>query len=132
MSASRPILARKDMKADYDLQRREVLERDGHVCRFETRRYSPAFKPFGATGDWVGCGSKNATDTAHIYRRRECGRASAHKDVALRACRDCHDAYDQSKGGVRVPPAREQRAWDRIVANSKVPPPRQTPEGARI
>ncbi len=128
---SRPLLARKDTKADEDRQRREVRARDGNVCRFEVLKDGVTGSGYIARG-WFECGKKSATDTAHIYRRRECGKARWHVDVALLACRDCHTAYDNGLGGVRVPPDREARAYETICENSKVPPPRQSPEGNRL
>jgi 5-methylcytosine-specific restriction endonuclease McrA len=116
---SRPILARRDTKSQEDQQRRKVLARDGHVCRFE----------YLSKGVWAECGSKEATDTSHIYHRRNCGKARFHEDVALRACRPCHTAYDSYQGAVRVPADREARAYQTICENSKVKPVRQNLEG---
>jgi hypothetical protein len=117
---SRPILARKDTKSAESAQRRAVIARDGKGCRFERLQNE----------GWFEC-PRIGTDCAHIYRRRLCGRAEFHVDVAIRACRECHNRYDKREGGVRVNPAREAQAYRTIVANSKVPPPRQTPEGVR-
>jgi hypothetical protein len=127
MSLSRPIVARKDTKADEASQRRACIARDGNVCQFEREYIGPLHRSY-----WHPCGKKSATDTAHVYRRRECAKAAFHVDVVIRACRDCHDAYDQAKGGVRVPAYVEERAWRAIVANSKVLPPRQDLEGFRL
>jgi hypothetical protein len=118
----RPLLARKDTRADEDRQRRLVRARDHGVCQFE--------KLVGRK--WVPCGAKSGTDTCHVYRRRECAKAVWSEDVALNGCRDCHTKYDQGQGGVRVPAHVEERAWRAIVAASKVLPPRQNLEGFRI
>ena len=132
---SRPILARKDTKADEAAQRRAVIARDKNICQFERARpvvRTNAGQTRIITVNWFPCGSKNATDTAHVYRRRECAKAAFDPDVAIRACRDCHDAYDKGLGGVRVPAHIEERAWRAIVAGSKVLPPRQDLEGRRL
>ena len=109
---SRPMLARKDTRADEDRQRRAVRARDGNVCRFEV---------WTAGNGWLPCGKKSASDTCHVYPRRECGKAVFHDDVALLGCRDCHDAYDGRtfELQVRVPPAREEAAWAVIAASSR-------------
>ena len=127
---SRPMLARKDTRADEDRQRRAVRARDGNECRFE-RLHSNRRGPLGDL--WYPCGSKSASDTCHIYPRRDCGKAIFHVDVALLGCRDCHDAYDGRtfERTVRVPPAREEAAWAVIAASSKVLPARRLPTGER-
>lgn len=117
--SAKPLISRKDTKALEDAQRRAVRARDKGVCCFE--------KFVG--GVWRKCGVKDAHDTAHCYRRRNCAKAIWHVDVALLACRDCHTKYDNREGGVRVPPAFEERAYKTICENSKVKPPRQSPEG---
>lgn len=116
----RPLLARSDTKRDDAKQRREAIARDGFACCFE--RW---FKSEG----WLKCGN-SATDTAHIYPRRECGRASSSVIVVLRACRRCHDEFDGHGDGsifVRVPPDREAAAYKLISMSAKVPVPRRKP-----
>ncbi len=125
---TRPLLVRKDTRADEDRQRRAVTARDGNVCQFEREYATPGVAGYF----WRPCGRKGATDTAHVYRRRECGKARFSPDVAIKACRDCHDAYDQSAVGVRVSAAVEARAWSAIAAVSKVLPPRQNLDGLRL
>jgi hypothetical protein len=117
----KPLQAKPETKAREDAQRRAVRARDYKngqpACRFEVWSGSR----------WRECGKKSATDTAHIYRRINCARAWDHVDVALLACRECHTAYDSYSTFVRVPPAREERAWATIIAHSKVAPVRHRP-----
>lgn len=126
MFPSRKIASKRDTKADYDAQRRDVRERDskggGLRCLFERK----------VGRRWVQCGNRgdglNPIDTVHVYDRYDCGKAAAHKDVAFAGCRRCHEAYHAYAKDVRVPPLIESRAWKRIVENSKLPPPRRAPE----
>ena len=107
---SRPLLARADTSKEFARQRREAIGRDGHLCHFE--RWVKSDRR------WKACLSR-ATDTAHVYPRRECGSAAAHVDVVLRACRKCHNAFDGHPDDdriVRVPPDREAKAFKLISA----------------
>lgn len=74
---------------------------------------------------WTECGKVSATDTAHILPRRECAKVWDAPEVALLACRSCHNNYDGSEStyNVRAPYAMAKAAWVLVVANSKVPPP---------
>jgi hypothetical protein len=104
-------------------QRRTVRARDNKngqpCCRFEVWD--------DKTQSWKECGSKAASDTCHIYRRAQCAKAWSHEDVALLGCRKHHDAYDNYETWVRVSPGREAKAWEIIVASSKVRPVRHIP-----
>ncbi len=119
--SDRPLLSRKDTQRDNARQRREAIARDGTICRFE--RWSKKERR------WIECG-RHSTDTAHIYPRRECAGAVSHRDVVLRGCRDCHDAFDGHGDrtlAVRVPPDREAKAFRLISMASKAPVPRRKP-----
>lgn len=65
---------------------------------------------------WVECGSREATDAAHIIRRRHCGEYWDAQELLILACRQCHDIYDgrvlnAAPYRVRVPRHRAQAAW---------------------
>ncbi len=95
--------------------------RDGEHCQMETASGSA----------WMVC-KRRATQAAHVYRRRECGRAKYDPDVVVMACEPCHRSYDDdSRYDVRVRPEHEERAWAAIIKASKVLPPRQTLTGQR-
>jgi hypothetical protein len=116
---SRPILARKDTKADEAKQRRLVTERDRNYCKFEL------LLKVGGKASWVMCG-RNATDTAHVIRRHQCCKARFMPEVAIRACRECHNAFDRNVLGerglldVRVNPEFLKRAVEVVNQHSKV------------
>lgn len=115
----RPILLSERHQYRESQQRRAVRLRDNHdgkpCCRFEVE----------TKAGWRECGKRDATDTAHIIPRRMCAKAWDAPEVALLACRSCHNNYDgsESSKSVRAPYARAKVAWDIVLANSKVPPP---------
>jgi 5-methylcytosine-specific restriction endonuclease McrA len=121
----RPILAKRETKNDEASQRRAVLARDKNVCQFERRIEVPVDLRFGGGGfTWVPCGSKEASDTAHLIRRPHLSpKARFHPDLAIRACRRCHDAFDGYSEDVRAPYDMAVQAWNTAVELSKVPPP---------
>lgn len=117
----RPLLQRSDTTREFAAQRRGAIKRDGSLCHFE--RWVKSGQR------WKMCLSR-ATDTAHIYPRRECGGAAAHVNVVLRACRKCHNAFDGHPDDdrmVRAPLDREAKAFKLISMASKVPVPRRKP-----
>jgi 5-methylcytosine-specific restriction endonuclease McrA len=104
--------------------------RDGMICQME-RRAGALATAYGTTS-WFPC-RHSGTQAAHIYRRRECGRAKYDPDVVVMACEDCHRRYDDdSDTSVRVRPEAEERAWNAISKASKVLPPRQSLTGQRL
>ncbi len=114
----KPIQSTAEHKRREDAQRRAVHQRDYHngkpSCRFEIR----------TKAGWTVCASTSAHDIAHILPRRECAKAWDAPEVALLACRRCHDAYDGHGDGtiVRAPYHLAKIAWEHVLANSKVPP----------
>ena len=121
---------RTDTAAAEAAQRKAAIERDGIRCKFQRL----------SNGLWSRCLS-GATETCHIYRRNECGKAIDHVDVVVRGCEHCHDLFDlrvlgkaveTARATVRVAPEDEERAYRRILEMSKSPPPRRYPNGARI
>lgn len=121
----RPVLVSADHKAREQRQARLVRQRDCKngkpVCRFERNDGN----------GWRKCGKVSATDTAHIIPRRQCGKVWDAPEVALLACRECHNNYDGSTSTyrVRAPYLMALDAWAIVVDNTKVPPPaRWNPE----
>jgi hypothetical protein len=94
------------------LQRRALVIRSASRCEMEYRVEG---------GKWVRCRNA-ATDPAHVYTRPKCGAARDLLDAVIHACRPCHD---RSKGrlateSTRVPLRCAQRAWDVILAHSRL------------
>ena len=114
----KPVQSTAEHKRREDAQRRAVHQRDYHngkpCCRFEIR----------TAAGWKECGSTSARDTSHILPRRECAKVWDAPEVALLACRRCHNAYDGHGDGtvVRAPYPLAKIAWEHVLANSKVPP----------
>jgi hypothetical protein len=104
--------------------------RDGQLCQME-RLAGPLLKTYGSQS-WIAC-REIGREAAHVYRRRECGRAKYDPDVVVMACQNCHRRYDDdSDYTVRVRAVDEERAWQAIIKASKVLPPRQSLTGQRL
>lgn len=91
---------------------RLVRSRDGYRCRMER----------WVDGKWYECLSDSPLTAAHIYGRADCGESKHCEEVGITACVPCHDRYDLRtfKGApVRVPPEREQAAYDFIMSKRR-------------
>lgn len=103
-----------------------VKERDGYICRLERWNH--------LMGIYVECGSHgsgvNPLASAHIIGRPHLSPKTIFDvDLGITACATCHSWYDSDKSEtlVRVPPVREERAYNTALAGCKVAPPRRRP-----
>jgi len=106
---SKPLIANRETKNEESAWSARIKKRDKGLCQFER-----------ADKGWKPC-HRSGTDSAHLYRRFQCGRAKFDDAVAVAACRDCHVSFDRYEYEVvRAPIDRLRSAWDAINAVSRV------------
>jgi hypothetical protein len=106
--------AKPSVKGAQAKQRRAVKERSGGRCEFRQQWF-------------LGCDARcpaEGQEMAHIFPRRECGKARDLPEVVLWACRYCHDVYDKRQRAVFkriVPEGMLSAAREAIAVHTKVP-----------
>lgn len=79
--------------------------RDGYRCVAQFQRIMHG----GKKPDWERCGIRSG-HLAHIYPRRECGKAWAHVEVVAYICERCHLSLHAYDVRVRFDPVDVRRA----------------------
>jgi hypothetical protein len=75
--------------------RASVMRRSEGLCEFLR------WVPVHGLHAWVRCNAP-AVDTAHIFKRADCGKAKYDPRCSLAACRACHERYDANRIGISV------------------------------
>lgn len=124
------VTARKSARARAERKwRAGVRERSKGQCEFE--RKVDVETPESARG-WIRCACAGG-QTAHIYRRWQCGGLVFDPRLSIDACGECHAIYDARtvKDVVRVPQRFAAEAYDLIERHTLTPPKGERPEPSR-
>lgn len=94
----------KTREAEWNVCRHAAIARDGFQCVTEK---------LTARG-WSRCAARS-TETGHVYKRQDCGKAWAWPTVVGRVCTACHRALHRFDPNVRWPIEVRRRAYDALV-----------------